>query len=228
MIQLFKKANDKAGAEVDPKDPTKQKWNADTVYVQIENEMVPLAELAKHAKENANEYEAIQSVENELEINGAVHNVSDLIESYKASKKNEESKDTKKKDPEEKSEDQRKKDEEGKGNKKNEDEDKDKDMKKDKKNVVAGAQEDNEDENAKAAAAAKKNEDKDKDKDKENKDEEDDVEEKIKKNEKEEKKDVRHYVRLNSARENGTVAGVLTIDTMTNRIDRGKSRYGTN
>ena len=68
-IQLFKKANDKAGAEVDPKDPTKQKWNADAVFVQIENEMVSLSDLAKHAKEN--EYAAIpETIENEIREHG--------------------------------------------------------------------------------------------------------------------------------------------------------------
>ena len=87
MIQLFKKANDKAGAEVDPKDPTKQKWNADTLFVRVDNEMVPLAELAKHADTKENEFVPIQEVENELEINGSVHNVDSLISRYQAAKK---------------------------------------------------------------------------------------------------------------------------------------------
>ena len=46
-----------------------------------------------------------------------------------------------------------------------------------------------------------------------------------KKNEKE--TDVRHFVRLNTARENGTTENVLVIDTMHNRIDRVVSRYGS-
>ncbi len=214
MIQLFKKANDKAGAEVDPKDPTKQKWNADSVYVQIENEMVPLSELAKHAKEN--KYEAVESVENELEIDGAIHNVSDLIKNYKDAKKNDEAKeelekgekkgaedtvvkkneestDVKKKDPDVKTDEGRKKDEEG-------------DTPEDKK----------------------KNAEDEKEEKKENKDEEEETEEMIKKQSKaNEKKDVRHFVRLNAARENGTTQGVLTIDTMHNKINRGHERYGS-
>jgi len=211
MIQLFRKSNDKAGAEVDPKDPTKQKWNADNVFVQIENEMVSLSELAKHSKEN--DYEAVQSVENELEIDGSVHNVSDLIAKYKAKKKNaddaqkeikkgeeEGAKETVVKNAEEEA---KKKEEEAKNKKNAEDEalkKKDEDEKMAKKNA--------EDEEAK-----KKEEEK-----KEN-------EKKI--TEGNGKKDVQHFVRLNTARENGSVASTLTIDTMTNRVDRGRTRYGT-
>lgn len=212
-IQLFKKANDKAGAEVDPKDPTKQKWNAESVYVKIENEMVPLSELAKHAKEN--EFVAIpESIENEMEINGAVHNVSDLIENYKASKKNgEDKKEEKKKENEEE------KDKEMKKDKKNEEEKKDKEEKK-------------ENEEKKDKEEKKENEEKKEEKEeKENKDEEEEVEETLKKqskkNEAEDKKDLRHFVRLNTARENGTTQNVVTIDTMTSRIERGKNRYSS-
>ena len=87
MIQLFKKVNDKAGKEVDPNDPTKQKWNAETLYVKIDNAMVPLSELAKHAKKE-NEFEAVESVENEIEVDNVKYNVLDLISNYKQSKKN--------------------------------------------------------------------------------------------------------------------------------------------
>lgn len=217
-IQLYKKANDKAGAEVDPKDPTKQKWNAETVFVKIENEMVPLSELAKHAKENSSEFEAIQTVENDLEINGQVHNASELIERYKASKnkKNEDDADKKEiKKGEEKGAEET-------VTKKNEEEKKEE--KKD--NEVAGSKEDNKD-----VVSEKKNEseeakgDKDKEKKEGAKDEEEDVEGKIKKDNS--KKDVQHFVRLNTARENGHLGGTVMIDTMHNRIDRGKSRYGT-
>jgi hypothetical protein len=210
-IQLYKKANDKAGAEVDPKDPTKQKWNADSVFVKVENEMVSLAELAKHAKEN--DYTAIpETIENEMEVNGSMINISDLIANYKDSKKN----DDPGKDGKEEVEKGEEKGEEKvvvKKGKKNEEEDdddeKEEKMKKDKKNK----------------------EEKDDDDEKDNeKDEEEETEEKIKKqkkNEKDEKKDVRHFVRLNTARENGTTEGVLTIDTMHNRVDRGIERYGS-
>lgn len=197
-IKLFKKANDKAGSEVDPKDPTKQKWNAESVYVQIENEMVPLSELAKCADVKENEYVALpEAVENELDINGAVHNVSDLIEKYKANKaadkKNEDKKDD---DKDKKDEDKDKKENEDK-DKKDEGEDKEK----------------------------KENAD-DKDK-KDNDDEEEEAEEQIKKNNKSDKKDVKHFLNLNTARENGSTQSVLTIDTMHNRVDRGVERYGS-
>jgi flagellar biosynthesis GTPase FlhF len=226
MIQLFRKANDKAGAEVDPKDPTKQKWNADNVYVQVENEMVSLSDLAKHSKEN--DYEAVQSVENELEIDGSVHNVNDLITRYKASKakKNDGEdgedkadkggKEAAKKNAEE---EEKKKEEEAK-NKKNADEEKEEEDKQAKKNTE-------EEEKKKEEEAKNKKNDEDGGK---KKDEEDDVEGKIKKqsNSKDNGKDIKHFVRLNTARENGAGGGNnLTIDTMLNRIDRGKNRYGS-
>ena len=213
MIQLFKKANDKAGSEVDPKDPTKQKWNADAVFVQIENEMVPLSELAKHAKEN--DYEAVQTVENELEINGALHNVSDLIERYKASKANAEetAEEKAKKEQAKKNADEdeaKKKKEEEEKNKKNETEEEKK------------AREDKEN--------AKKNEEEEL---KKKMDEEEKIKKQAKENEIAEEaarhngKDLKHFVRLNIARENGSATNVLTIDTQKNRIDRGRNRYGS-
>lgn len=188
MIQLFRKANDKAGAEFDPKDPTKQKWNAEQLYVQIENEYVPLSELAKHAKEN--EFAAAQSVENEMEINGAVHNVADLIENFKASKTAKKNADDK--DGDEKKGDEKKENAEGddKGDKKGDE------------------KKENADESKEEGDAKKK-------------------EETVKENEKDGKRDVKHFVKLNTARDNGRGAATVIIDTMTNRVERGADRYGS-
>ena len=61
-------------------------------------------------------------------------------------------------------------------------------------------------------------------------DEDEDIKDKISKDNSK-NKDVRHFIRLNTARENasGDVAGsVLTIDTQHNRVNRGKDRYGSN
>lgn len=210
-IQLYKKANDKAGAEVDPKDPTKQKWNSDSIFVKIENEYVSLSELAKHAKEN--EFTAIpESIENEMEINGSLVNVADLITNYKTSKTNDdpgkEGKEVLKKGEEKGSEEVVVK--KGKKNKDDDEDEKEneKDEEDDKKNKKDTDEEDGQDH---------ENE----------KDEEEETEETIKKNRNNGKKDVRHFVRLNTARENGTTEGVLTIDTLHNRIDRGIDRYGS-
>jgi hypothetical protein len=270
-IQLYKRANGK-GPEKDTKDPSKQKWNAQSIFVEVEGEMIPFSELEKVARKNA--FVPIEKAENEVEIDGVNHDVNELINMYKASKKNM----TDKEDPALQAGIKGMK----KFAKKNMD---DKDD--EKENTVAGAVEDNEDENSKAAAAkknedagkedlekgegkdegsskvvtqkgknkkmkdndsdegfvkdttkeGKKNEDDVEDKEeemKENEDDEDeDVKESIKKqsksNDNGKSKDVRHFIRLNSARENGDASGgILTLDTMYNRIDRGKSRYGTN
>ncbi len=226
MIQLFKKANDKAGAEVDPKDPTKQKWNADAVFVKIDNEMVPLSELAKHAKEN--EYEPVQSVENELEINGTICNVSDLITKYQEKKKNVVAGAKDNPDEAEKAAAAAKKNAEEEEKKKKEEENK--------KNEVAGAKDNPDEAEAKAKKEqAKKNEedevkkkldDEEKIK-KQSKEDEEEEEKKKKENARDNGKDVRHFIRLNTARENGSTTNILTIDTMHNRIDRGKDRYGS-
>lgn len=213
MIQLFRKANDKAGSEVDPKDPTKQKWNAETVYVQIENEMVPLSELAKHAVENASEFEPIkndkgeaQTIENDLEIDGKMQNAQTLIERYKASKakKNES-------DEEKSAREKKEKDAKEAENKKNA-EDKDK-ADKDKELQMKKNAED------KAAEEKKNAEEKEKaDKEKEK--------EALEKANNSTNRDPKHFIRLNTAKDNGGVAS-LTIDTMVNRIERGQDRYGS-
>ena len=133
MIELFKKTNDKAGAEVDPKDPTKQKWNAEGLFVKIENEMIPLSELAKYADSKENEYVAVESVENEMEINGVIHNVSDLIENFKAKKSAKKNEEEKEEDKKENAEKEEKKEEEKKEAKKNEEEKEEKEEKKEEK-----------------------------------------------------------------------------------------------
>lgn len=246
MVQLFKRANDKSSSEADPKDPTKQKWNDTAVFVKVGNEMVPLSELRKLAKEN--EFEAVQKVENEIEIDGEVHDISNLITKYQAKKKNM----TDKEDPALQAA-IKGMPKINKGKKNKEDEEDEKEMK---DNEVAGAVEDNEDENV---IKAKKNEDEGKeelekgeeegakktvakkgnatpeekgDEDESSKenaeDEDEDIKEKIMKQSKENSKDLRHFIRLNSARELGDAGGaVLTIDTMHNRIDRGKQKYGS-
>lgn len=194
MIKLYRKENQKAGAEVDPKDPTKQKWNGDNLFVQVENEYVPLSELAKHAKVK-NEFVELQSVENDIEVNGVVHNVAELVENYKASK-----------------------------SKANADEDKDKDKEKEKDNGKK-----NEDDDKEKEKIEKENSD-DKDKEKENAegDDKDKEKEGSKKNDKEPtKKDVKHFVSLQNARENGLAVTSVSIDTMINRVERGASRYGS-
>lgn len=199
-IQLFRKANDKAGAEVDPKDPTKQKWNADQLFVQVENEMVPLSELAKFADVKENEYVAIENeVDHGMEINGKVQNVGDLVAKYQASKvKNADEEEAKKKDMEAKKnaeEDEKKKKEEAENKKNAED--------KEKEDIAKKNAEDDE---------------------KKKKDEEADAEKKIKENNKEK---VDHFVKLNVSRQNGAVTSNVVIDTMHNRVDRGIERYGS-
>jgi len=210
MIQLFVKKNSKAGASVDPNDPTKQKWQARDLFVKVENEYVCLADLAKFAKEN--DFIAIDSVENEIEIDGVTITLENLVNAYRSSKQNEDEEDDKKEneseeDKENEDEEDSKeneelppgqeKSEEGvpqKGNKKNEDGDDD-----EKEN------ESDEDE-------------------KENDDEEE--EETIKKENK--KKDVSHFVKLNSLSKNNIGAASTPIyDTMQSRLGRGAERYGT-
>lgn len=182
MIKVYKRANDKAGAEVDPNDPTKQKWNAETLFAIVNNEYVPLTELAKHAKVKTNEFVEVQSVENEIEINGVVHNMSDLVENYLASKKNADEEEAKKKEDEKK----------------------------------------NADEKAKAEEEEKKNAE-----EKGKKDQEEEEEQIKKENEKAGKKDAKHFVKLNTVRENGVDQTVVQIDTLYNRVNRGVEKYGT-
>lgn len=181
MIQLFKRANDKAGAEVDPNDPTKQKWNADQAFVKIENEYVPLSELAKYAKVN-NDFEPLESVENEIEIDGVVHNVADLVENYKSSKANKANEEKKEEEEEKTNEEEKKEEEEEKENEEEEEEE----QKSEKKQEME--------------------------------------EETIKKNA---KKDVKHFVKLNTIKENGFDQSIVLIDTMSSRINRGIAKYGS-
>lgn len=261
-IQLFKRANDKSSSEKDSKDPKKQKWNAGAVCVKIGDEYVPLSELAKLA----NSYVPVQKVENEIEIDGANHDINELIGMYRASKQNSDD-NSDKNDPALQA---------GiKGMKKFAANKKDDE----KENTVAGAVEDNKDltkENAEdgqeelekgeeegakktvvqkgknkkmkdnetpaekgdKGAVAKENAEED-DNEKENEmeddemkdnavDEDEDVKEKIMKQSKSNSRDTRHFIRLNSARENGDAGGAtLTIDTMHNRVDRGRNKYGS-
>lgn len=198
MVQLYKKANQKAGAEVDPNDPTKQKWNAESVFVQIENEYVPLTELAKHAKQN--EFEPIESVENEIEINGAKHNIADLVANYKASKSSKnEDKEEEKKENKDKEEMEEKEEEK----KENEDKEEEKENADDKEDKSKAEQE-------KEEERIKENEEKEKKEDKKNA-----------------KKDLQHFVKLNTLRENGMDQVGLTIDTQHSRVERGVNRYGS-
>lgn len=224
MIQLFKKANDKSGLEKEKDGYQNGKGNA--LFVQIENEMVSLSDLAKFGKEN--DYTPLpEKVENEMEIDGVTHNISDLISLYKNKKKNM----TDKEDPALKAakKGMPKTNEEGKGrdplekeNEKEEDEEKENEL------AIAKDNPDEVEAKAKKMSSKKNKEDEEEDDEKENeKSEEDDVEDKIAKSNKANKKDVKHFVRLNSMRENGSIVDNVTIDTMHNRIDRGKSTYGT-
>lgn len=202
MIKLYRKENVKAGAVVDPKEPTKQKWNGDNLFVKVDNEFVSLADLAKHAPKK-NSFVELQTVENDIEINGVVHNVNDLVEGYKASKKNsDEEKDKEEDDKEKKAK---------KAAKKNEDEKEEKD----------NGDQDQEEEQIKKQNAEDEDEEK-----KNSDDEEDEKEEKeVKKND---KKNKEYFVKMNNLRENGQNSGVsVTIDTMTSRVERGVNRYGS-
>lgn len=231
MIQLFKRANDKSGSEKAGEGKTK--WNGESLFVKVDNEFVSLSELAKTAKEN--DYVALpEKVENEMEIDGETHDISDLVFRYQTKKKKNM---TDKEDPALQAA--------KKGMPKlNKDMDKDEEDD-EKENEIAGAK-DNPDEvedKAKKMSSKKKNKDEEDEdmkeneeeeveKEKENKkSEEDDVEEKIARtngNGKKNTRDVSHFVRLNTARENGLIADTLTIDTMHSRIDRGRSNYGSN
>lgn len=265
MIQLFRRKNSQG--EKDSKDPSKQKWNAESVFVKIDNEYVSLSDLAKVAKDN--DYVSIpEQVENEMELNGSVHNISDLITKYQAKKKNKEDVD----EEDEKENEMTKQVSEG-GAAGAEEDNKDEVLEKAKKNakiqikklrnaldeaIEGGNTEvitvtnqklkkaenaynslyggsDNSSDSDPALNAAKKGmpkinkkddeEEEDTDEKENEKDEEDDIEEKIAKSNA--KKDVRHFVKLNSVRENGQVVNSMVIDTMHNRVDRGKSQYGT-
>ena len=233
MIQLFKRANAKGGSEKEGE----QKWNGDSLFVKIDNEYVSLSELKRTAKEN--DFEPLsQKVENEIEMDGENHNVNDLIALYKNRKKKNM---TDKEDPalqtaikgmkkfsSKKNKDEDEEDE--KENEKEDDDEKENEMTTQVSEGGAAGAKDNPDEvEVKAKKASKKNKDEDEeDEEKENeKSEEDEVEEKIEKSNKNSKKDVKHFVRLNSARENGMLVDEVQIDTMHNRVDRGKSSYGS-
>ena len=258
-IQLYKRANAKASPEKDSKDPSIQKWNAGAVCVKIDNEFIPVSELAKLAKiKKANAFERVQSVENEMEIDGESHDMGNLINLYRDSKQNM----TDKEDPALQAAIKGMKKYDSKGNEIAGAKDDNEDVVLEKKNEDAGEEEleKGEEEGAKKVVAqkgknkkndsdegfvkdttkeGKKNEDDVEDKDEEKKDNEMDEEEEKenefvseknpgKKNGKGNERDVRHFIRLNTARENGSAeAGVLTIDTMHNRVDRGTSRYGS-
>lgn len=236
MIQLFRKANAKIESGTDAADPSKQKWNdTDSIFVKIENEYVPLSKLAEIARKN--EFVPLEMAENEIEIDGAKHNMAELIATYKASKKN----DDDNLPPSQKDPDAEEKvpkanadsdmppsqkdsdDEVVPKNAKNEDGDEDEDDEDKKEN-----EEDEEDEEKKEM---KENEEDEDDK-KEQADEEEDVEESIKRGNKSnsalKKRDVKHFVRLNAARQvgSGGQPGVL-VDTMHSRLNRGKERYGS-
>lgn len=186
MIQLFKKKNSKGE-------------QADQVFVKIENQMVAVSDLAKLAKAE-NGFEEHGTVENEVEIDGAKHNMADLIEVYKASNK--------KKKNEDKEEDKENDDEEEK--KENE--------------VDAEVEKNLGDANNSEDEEEKDNEDEEDDKEN---DDQDDEQETIKKANARKKKDANHFVRLNKAKERGDGVQSLVVDTLHNRIDRGASRYGS-
>ena len=213
MIQLYKRANAKEGSEN----------NGSNLFVKVDNEYVSLTELKRAAKENG--FEPLpHQVENEIEMDGETHNVNDLIGLYKNGKG--------KKNAEKSGADQMKE----KGFVKMKDNEKEDD---EKENEVADAK-DNPDEvldkakkmsskkNKEDDEDMKENEEEEVEKEKENKkSEEDDVEDQIEKTNKNARKDVKHFIKLNSVRENGMVQDSVTIDTMHNRVDRGKKQYGT-
>lgn len=252
-IQLYKKANAQASPEKDSKDPSIQKWNGGAVCVKIGNEYIPVSELAKLAKaKNSKGFVAIEKVENEMEIDGETHDMDALINLYQSSRQNMTDKDDpalqaaikgmKKYDSKgneiagavEDNQDENSEDAAGKKNEDDGQKELEKDEKEGREKTVVEKGNKKEKDNASDEGMVKdtgKNQAKKEDEDtKKNEDEEDEeVKESIRKQSRDNGKggDVRHFIRLNTARENGSAdAGVLTIDTMHNRVDRGKSRYG--
>ena len=210
MFGLGKKKDSKAGPDVDPKDPTKQKWAAKESFVTIGNEKVSVETLLNSVETADNASEGTEvSVEDTIMYNDKEYKVSDLVKLYqdKKEKKNED----KEEDPEEK----KKKDDDKKkadDDKKKADDDKKKD---DDKKADDDKKKDD-----------KKEEDdpeKKKDDDKKKKDDAEEAEEKgtVKKN------DVKHFQKLNALKNSQAEETVATVDMIHNKVERGQDRYGS-
>lgn len=204
------KSKKNAQESVDPKDPAKEKFNAENSFVMIGKDKVSVATLL-NAVEEKEEKENTLSLEDSIEFNGKEFKVSDLVAKYQSNRESAKDEEEKEKKDDKKKEDcnDSKEEKEKKDSAKDEEE---------KKNEAIGKDNPEPQEVVdKAKSSAKAEEEKEKKDDKKNEDEEG----------KEKKNDVKYFKRLNSMKDGAEIAHAVAVDTLTNKIDRGQDRYSS-
>lgn len=195
------KGKKNAQESVDPKDPAKEKFNAAEAFVMIDNEKVSIETLLNSAEEKEEpKKENMLSVEDVIEFNGKEINIADLVAKYQSNRQSD-----------------KKKADDGCDKKKDDD----------KKNEAIGKDNPEPQEVVdKAKQADKKMADDGKKKKDDGKAEEE--EEAEEKDGKKKKNDVKFFKRLNSMKDGGEVALAVAVDTLSNKIERGADKYGSN
>ena len=209
MFGIGKKDASKAGKDVDPKDPTKEKWAAKESYVVIDNEKVSVETLL-NSIDNSREVKQNE----QIEVDGVVHNVKDLVKAYQDKKKKVMDDDKKKSDDDKKCDDE-KDEEEKKADDKKKCDDAEEDEDKEKKNTAIGK------DNPEPQEIVDKAKQADKKKDGED-------EETVEKDKPSvEKKNVKFFKALNSMKDGAEMAHAVAVDTLHNKITRGSDKYGS-